>query len=71
MWTVRADGTHARRLIGRTSGAPIWSPDGHAIAFEGAYGFEDTPSLYVARLDRLSRPWNIGTSEAFDWQSLH
>lgn len=68
VWTVHADGTHARRLIRLTSTAPVWSPDGHAIAFEGAFVFDGTPDLYVARLDRLSRPWKIGTSNAFDWQ---
>lgn len=48
VWTIRADGTGARRLLSRAT-APAWSPDGKLIAFVSDRSGDE--ELYVARAD--------------------
>ena len=37
LWVMNADGSNQTQIFNGANGRPSWSPDGHSIAFWGAY----------------------------------
>lgn len=60
IYRIRADGTHRRRLTGRSGYTPVWSPDGKRIAFNRSYKAIMVMNRDGSRLRRIYAPRNTG-----------
>ncbi len=77
LYTVHADGTHARRVTQRGMSprheqpvedlAPTWSPNGRRIAFERVDRTTDHHAVFSVRLDgtglRRLTPWRLDAAQ--------
>jgi Tol biopolymer transport system component len=75
IWTVHADGSHARRLVKDTAGfrddTPRYSPDGHTIVFSRCQPDDGVCAIWAVDADgkhrRAVTKYHTGENEAVDF----
>jgi TolB protein len=68
IWTMRADGSHLRRLTSAAAQEfdPTWSPDGRRIAYRHQAGDDTTSEIYVMNADGSAQR-NLTRNIVPDW----
>jgi Tol biopolymer transport system component len=68
VWSMRADGTHVRRLTSSPAMDfdPTWSPDGSRIAYRHQTGDDQTAEIFVMDADG-SQKRNLTRNHVADW----
>jgi Tol biopolymer transport system component len=68
IWSMRADGTHVRRLTSAPAMEfdPTWSPDGSRIAYRHQTDDDETTEIFVMDADGSDRR-NLTSNDVADW----